>query len=184
MSNNYFNFRLPDFQEKYGSDWDDFIGEIDDIIDEVYSDTFDLYRLSDIDRMKNTVVNILVNVYKIATISGETSRQLRVKLRSFPSIYANKGLAIIYIEIAEGITGIAGELYTADILEGWLWDTSTFPIRFGDSDQDKFIILFDVKTTDNTELDSIQELLRDKTVKPAFYQMFLIDSSYNILRTI
>ena len=87
-----------------------------------------------------------------------------------------------------GVTGITGILYAGtDYVNRWdvsRWQDTTPAIDLirWPSDNPHFVIYFDVKTLDNGELDQIVDLLRDASVLPAFYQILLIDSDFNILR--
>ncbi len=178
--NNFLNFRLPDFQNKYGSDWNDFIDLMEEIYDEIYVDTVDLYSLSNIDKMRDEIVIILLSLFKIETTLLDTKGTRKNKLREFVNVYRKKGLAEIYLDVGESVTGLIGNLYTAKEKGGWVIGEDIIPLRL-ESEQDLFIILYDAKTVDAGEIDIIVSMLRDKYLYPAFYKMYIVDSSLNVL---
>ena len=47
-----------------------------------------------------------------------------------------------------------------------------------------FYVFIDVKTTDSDLLDEIVSIYREGYLLPAFYKIYLIDSDFNILRTV
>ena len=183
MSNLFYNYNIPTFQNKYGDDWDGFQTVMDDNWDYAFQKAWEFYHLIDINRMLNRVVEYQLDLRSIDFSSSDTVLTKRINLRNFVNKYINKGLASIYIDIAFGVTGLDGDLYLDYSLNGWEWDTSEWNFSW-QADESLFIVLFDVKTTDSGELDEIQLLLQDESVKPAYYKIILIDSSFNILRAI
>lgn len=193
MSNNFFNFKLPEFYEKYGSDWSDFITTMDDNTDHVFDKVWQLYWLNDINLWTEKVTEHYLDTYKIDYDSSDTFQSKKSKFKTGVTKFKDKALASIYIEAAQDITGIAGDLYSGYSSSSWVWSESfigdsstaiqTDEIMFGGGTA-QFRIYFDVKTTDSGELDLIQDMLEDEVLRPAFYDMYLIDSSFNILRTI
>jgi hypothetical protein len=116
--------------------------------------------------------------------TGDTISVKRYKLRSFVKNFTRKGLADTYLDIAESVTGIRGSIgYSTS---GWVWDESDWETGEwgGIASSSIYNIFFNVKTSDETELDRIESLLREKSNRPAFYQLILINDDQNILRTI
>jgi hypothetical protein len=183
VSNQFYNFRIPDFQDKYGDDWDGFQAVIDDNWDYVFKKAWELYHLVDLNRMPVRVVEYQMNLRSIDFSYSDTAVTKKVNLRNFVNKYVNKGLASVYLDIAEGVTGSVGDLYLDWDRSGFDWDVDHWDFTWQDEGS-KFIILFDVKTTDSGELDEIQALLQDESVKPAYYKIVLVDSDFNILRSI
>ena len=190
--NNYFNFQIPYFNDRYGEDWDSFKTIVDDNVDYAYAKVEGLYWLNDIDRTTVRAVEKALQALKIPFDATDTVAAKKAKLKTFVSKYADKGLAQPYIDLAYAVTGLAGEFTMEWERGGWIWGEASWYDGV-DADEDtitwgasvsQFVVYFDVKTTDNNELDLIQSLLRDKSMKPAFYQIYLTDSSFNILRTI
>jgi len=186
------NFKLPDLLENYGQDWSDFLDITTENNDYNFNKIWELYYLVDIDRMPLQVLESLLRNLKINYDAADSFQIKKILLRSHAGKYINKGLDIIYIEAAKSITGLDGVLHNFDSVGYMEWGQSIWPDTSSPSIDDwvwaemddLYIIYFDVKTLDNDELDDIQRLLQDETLKPAFYKMYLIDSNFIILRTI
>jgi hypothetical protein len=178
--------------EKYGEDWDDFRTIVDDNVDYVMNKTYQLYWLNNVDYMGVREVEKALLSMKIGTSSSETLPYKKEKLRKFLTIFANKGTADIYLDFAESVAGARGDIYMGYNLGVWRWGTSRWGIPGAPTVNDlrwtlqyaRFYVLIDVKTTDSSELDQITSIFRESYLLPAFYQIYLIDSSFNILRTI
>lgn len=193
--NNFFNFTIPEFYLRYGEDWEDFEDIVEDNVDYVYAKLLGLYWLIDIDR---TPVRALEKVLRALKITYQIADSVSVKkalLRQYVTKYADKGLGQQYLDLAEAVTGIVGEFYVDYERGGWTWGEASWHDGATESEDDitwgaetgLFVIYFDVKTSDSDELDQIQVLLQDKTMSPAFYQIYLIDydaTGFTILRTI
>ncbi len=191
MANNYFNFTLPTFMVQYGSDWIDFQTIVDDNVDNVMSKTYQLYWLNDPNNFTTRVSELVLDSLGISYSTTDTLLTKKIKIRTFLTKYANKGLADTYLEIGEDIVGTTGTIYTSLEDLNWLWGNSrwgstgsTFLNSIKWNNQPRFFIYIDVNTTDNDELDQIQLLMQEDSMLPAFYKIFLIDSSFNILRSI
>lgn len=192
MSNCCWNFKLPVYCEKYGTDWTNFLSIVEENgYDHTIKKIWELYWLVQIDKMSEKIVQIYIDLLKIPYASTDDLKTKKLRLRTFVSKQADKALEDIYLDIGEGIVGIRGNLYLEDNLV-WRWDSGRW---YGGTDRlqqflrwpssnPKFVVYFDCKTLDSTELDQIQELLRDDNILPAFYKMYLVDDNFNILRTI
>ena len=183
MSNLFYNFRIPAFQDKYGTDWSGFLSVMSDNWDYSFQKAMEFYHLVDLNRMPVRVVEHQMNTRAINFSASDTALTKKINLRNFVNKYVNKGLASIYLDIAEGVIGLVGDLYLDWDQDGWEWGSSEWEMSW-QADESKFIVLFDVKTTDSGKLDEIQALLRDESVLPAWYKIILIDSDFNILRSI
>lgn len=192
MSNEYFNIEIPEFNQKYGTDWTSFETITDDNVDYLIGKTIDLYKLIDITRMSSKVVELWLNTLKIYYDDTDTLATKKLKLRYYNSQYSNKSLDEIYLDLAEGIVGTRGDIYSGFDLGAFIWDSSAWYDGSGYEDTDirwtslgsQFEIYIDVKTVVSAELDQIELLYSQPSMKPAFYLVYLIDSSFNILRTV
>lgn len=191
--NNYFNFNIPYFNQEYGEDWDNFKSIIDDNVDYLMEKTFHLYWLNDPNLWTEKITETQLDLYKIPYNSDDTFLTKKAKFYTGITRFKNKGLASIYIDAAADIVGVDGDIYSGSETSSWIWGESfwgdaTTPFNAGEmawgASVSQFYIYFDVKTTDSGELDEIELVLEDDMLLPAFYQMFLIDSSFTILRTI
>lgn len=189
--NNDYNFKIPVYNADYGKDWNNFLDIIEENIDHSFEKTWSLYHLQDIDRMPNRVIEILLDVFGILYNADDSTQVKRLLLRNNIAKYINKGLASLYLEVGESITGLVGGLYNYKTIGYFEWDKSSWYGNAPDSDDivwgnsgNLWYVYFDVKTTDSNKLDDIQRLLQETPMKPAFYTIYLIDSSWNILRTI
>ena len=183
MSNNYFNFKIPSFNEEYGEDWEDFKTIVDDNVDHIISKTIDLYKLRDPSRMPIIALEKALQLRGIDFDSSDSVATKKYKLRKFNPTFRDKGLGDPYLDLAENITGTRGWIIWFNIGATWgvdAWGDG----RWGGNSENKFIILFNVKTTNSDELDTIVSLLQSKTMLPAFYKIFLIDDDYNTLREV
>ncbi len=191
--NNHFNFEIPYFNREYGSDWDSFNDIVEDNVDYLMRKTWQLFWLTDINTMPLRIVEIYLGILNISYSATDTLQEKKIKLRYFMSQYANKGMADIYLDIAEIITGQRGIICTGYDVGIWEWGVSTWSSGGTDhednciiwgGDQAAFEIYIDVKSTDDTELDMIKNLYLQPHLRPAFHKIFLIDPDFNILRVI
>lgn len=173
--NNYHNFHMPEFQTKYGSDWDGFIEEINDLYDYIFQNIFDLYRLSQLDRMSNRVVKANLDVMDIRYKTTDTNKYKKEKLRSYPEINYNKGLRQIYNDLIKIITGTDSIFLSSFGEKRWgvqRWDAK----RWTEAGY-QFSIYIDVLTSVVAKIDAIEIALKNKEVKPAFYVLYIFDST-------
>ena len=190
MSNLFFNFELPEFMEKYGEDWDNFTDEMETQWDHTFQKTWELYHLMDINKVSARVLQFHLDAGGVTFSETDTVALKKYKLRTWVTRHKKKGLDEVYLDLAEEVTGITGVLYSGiDFVFRWgvnRWKGSTLSVDLfrWSGPNPQFQIYFDVKTVDAGELDQIENLLLEDTMLPAFYQIFLIDSSFNILRTI
>lgn len=197
MSNNYFNFKIPFFNTEYGVDWTNLQTIVNDNVDYLMGKTYQLYWLDDPNyystRVTEKVSDSLFLLYNHIT---ETSVK-KFNIRKFLTTFANKGLKDTYLDIQENIVGIRGDVYARSVI-GWKHHTTTTdnPNRWGSTGSTfagafrwsvappQFEILIDVMTLDNGLLDQIEEQYRRPELLPAFYTIYLVDSSFTFLRRI
>jgi len=182
MSNNWFNFKLPEFYEKYGSDWDDFSDIIEDNTDYAFLKTWQLYHIIDITRMPLRVTEWWLDLLRIGYDEDDTLTTKKAKLRFFANKYANKGLAEIYIDVAREVSGVDGS-FRLPSGDAWTWGSAR-PAHWSGSIDSRHMVWFEPGTSDSDELDAIQALFQSKEMRPAFYKMYLVDSGDTILREI
>jgi len=182
--NNYFNFKIPDFQQKYGEDWNDFLSVVDDNVDNIINKTIQLYWLKDPSRMTLLALEASLDLRGITYTTNDSTATKKFKLRQFNPTFRDKGLADPYLDLAENITGVRGSLSYYNLYSVWdgsgvLWDGDS--TRWDGDGEGIFVILFNIKTTDPDQINTILTLLKEKTMKPAFYYLILIDDDYNTL---
>lgn len=190
--NNYYNFILPYFNEQFGSDWTAFKTIVDDNVDYVMNKTYELYWLKDITRMPVMATEIAIKLRGIETDGSESIAIKKAKLRNFNKDFKSKGMQDTYLDYQELIVGARGNIYNGYVFGTFVWGISTWAIagfpestdRIWSADETKFDIYIDCKTLDSGELDEIQAIFRQSFLLPAFYQIYLVDSDFNILRTV
>lgn len=190
MSNNFFNFNLPAIIEKYSDDWDDFKTEMQENFDYYFALVWNLYTLRSINKMTSRLVQRFMDLRQISYTDSDTLSEKKYKIRHHVSKLADKGLADVYLDAAEDIVGTRGVLYNGVNLF-WRWNYSVWPDS-GDNvlyikwpnENPAFTIFFDVKTSDSDTLDQLVDLLREDSMLPGFYKMYLVDSTFTILRVI
>ncbi len=207
--NNFFNFKIAEFNERYGTDWEDFKLIIDDYTDYHFQKIWELYHLDDINRMSEGIVNQLLKFMEISYSRVESLAEKKLKLRKNISRNKEKGFASQYLEELTGLVGAGAKIYSGYDLGAWRWmsaekntphvpgarwvDPEEFDqegdldfIRFP-TEKEHFKIYFDVKTIDDSQLDLIVQKLRASALMPAFYNIYLIsiaDGRINILKEI
>ena len=190
--NKFYNIRYPEFINKYGEDWSGFKSIVDRAVDIIIEAIFQIRNEHNINTMSERVVDIHMRVRGITIDSSDTLLDKKIKLRTFVSKHQKKGLDVIYLDIAEEIVGTRGVIYLESAVGGRIWGQSVWPDPLSaqpnemswTSDGYLFRVYIDVKTLDNGELDNIKRLYLDPTVRPSYYKIFLIDSDFNILRTV
>jgi len=190
--NHWFNFNLPYFNEQFGTDWDDFVAIIDDNVDYVMGKTYDLYKLRDISMMPLMATEMALKLRNIDTEPDELLSVKKSKLRRFNTDFKSKGMQDTYLNYQELVAGIRGVIYNGYVFGNFVWDTSHWPVTGAPDGYDivwatgdaKFDIYIDCKTLNSDELDEIVMIFQQSFLLPAFYNIYLIDSSFNILRTV
>lgn len=190
--NNYFNFTLPAFNQEYGEDWTNFTTIVDDQVDYMVEKVISLYWLNDITMTPIIAAEYIMRLLGIPIIASDTLAVKKYKIRKFNTNARAKATADIYLDYAENIVGVRGVIYNGVDLGSFIHGVSSWPDPSNPDTDDwvwnseltKFKIYIDVKTVITEELDAIQDLYRQDHLLPAFYQIYLIDSSFNILRTI
>lgn len=193
MSNNYFNFNIPEFHDKQGKDWSSFTTIVNSEVDTLIKKITELYWLNDINFMSTPQIEAVMNALKLSYESTDTLQMKKIKLRSFVSKYKNKSLEDTYLDPQESIVGTRGVIYDGNATGSFKWGSS----KWGSSATEdvikwtetgpQFSIYVDVKTSDSTMLDQIQDIYQDPSMIPAFYQIYLIDfdsTQFDKLRTI
>lgn len=156
-------FRLPTFQKDKGEDWGPFLSIIQ--TEELYlkQKTLELYKKRNISTMQFPYINHELEQWKIQykeTDSIGTKKRLR---RDLNRRLAQKGDADIYLDIQESIVGTRGQFYSFSDFQNI---------------SDKYVLnnhlFLDIKTNDPVKVARILELFRDKELRPAFYQIYLV----------
>jgi hypothetical protein len=190
--NNWFNFSIPYFNSQFGEDWEDFNDIVEENVDYVMNKTYELYWLQDVSRMPLLAIEKALRVRGIETWPTEDIQSKRLKIRTFATNFNRKATGELYLDYAEAIVGIRGEIYGAYEFGESVWDMMIWPIPGTPDDADRvwetpaiiFEIYIDVKTTDSDLLDAIVDEYRQKFLLPAFYQIYLVDEDMTILRTV
>lgn len=190
--NSWYEFKIPYFNEQFGSDWTSFITIVDDNVDYVMNKTYDLYKLRDVATMPVLALEMALKLRDIETWPTEDLRSKKLKVRKFATASQSKGTKDLYLDYAEAIVGIRGSAYNGYALGESDWGVMAWPTPGSPDASDRvwstptimFDIYIDVKTTDSDLLDEIVLTYRQKFLLPAFYQIYLVDSSLNILRTV
>jgi hypothetical protein len=187
LSNNYFNYTIPTFNLESGQDWQDYKDIIDDWVDHYISKIIQLYNFRQPDKIPLIALELSLKLRGIKINTADPVNVKRFKYRNFNTSFKGKALGDIYLDIAESVTGIRGSItYSTEGLEWGTWEWSPG----GDNEwgglnaSSIYNIFFNVKTTDEAELDIIYDLLMNRTYRPAFYQLILIDDDQNVLRVI
>jgi len=189
--NKFYNIKYPEFIEKYGSDWTAFKTNINSWIDDSISKIFKIRREENINTASNRAIELKLRTRGIAIDPLDSLLDKKIKLRQFVRKYQDKGLQATYLDPIEEIVGIRGVIYSGRKIKTWKWNTSKWQKQSSTSANDimwsisapSFTIYIDVKTTNATLLDQIERLIRNELL-PAYYEIYLIDSSFNVLRVI
>ena len=190
--NNYFNFEIPFFNSQFGQDWDSFNTIVESNNDYLFNKTYDLYKLRDINRMPILALDIALDLRNIETDATEALNIKKQKLRWFNKDFKSKSMKDTYLDYQETVVGTRGEIYNGYVFGTSVWGLSSWSISGAPEDTDriwsstdtKFDIYINTKTTDSGLLDELVEIYRESYLKPAFYNLFLIDDDFNILRTV
>lgn len=190
--NNWFNFKIPFFNEQFGQDWSDFLTIVESNTDNVMNKTFDLYKIHDVSMKPIRALELSLELRGIKTETTESVNIKRQKLRSYNKDFKSKGMKEVYLDYQEAVVGTRGEIYNGYIVGTFVWDMSNWAVigseeptdRIWSTEETKFLIYIDCKTTDSGLLDELVAIYRQAFLLPAFYQIYLVDSSLNILRTV
>ena len=192
--NNFYNIKYPEFMIKYGKDWDSFKTILNETVDHYFAKAWALYNYRNINTTQQRALEWMLILRKILFDGSDTFLTKKVKLRTFVSQYRKKGLAEIYLDIQERVVGTRGFIVSGRSLGVWRWGYSRWrnPAIPGRKATDirwsltgsQFEIYINCMTTDDEQLDQITKLYRQDSVKPAFYQIYLVDDNYSILRII
>jgi hypothetical protein len=190
--NNWFNFQIPFFNEQFGTDWDSFKTIVDSNVDNIMCKTFDLYKIHDVTMKPVRALELSLNLRGIVSEPLETVNIKRQKLRSYNKDFRSKSMKDTYLDYQESIVGIRGEIYNGYTVGTFVWNISNWHTEGGfestdriwSTEETKFNIYINCKTTDSNLLDEILLIYRQSFLLPAFYQVFLVDDELNILRTV
>jgi len=156
-------FKLPNFQEEKGSDWQPFKDIISNEEDYLKESINNLYKKRNVSTMQFPYINYELERWDIEYNDSDTIQTKKSLRRDMNRRYAQKGLADIYLSIQEGVVGIRGAFYTFSEIEGIT---------------DKYILnnhlFLDIKTNDPLKATQILDLFRKKEIQPGFYQIYLI----------
>ena len=190
--NNWFNFQKPYFNELYGSDWDSFDTIVEDNVDYLYQQNWRLYWLRDITLMRPQPLESALRLRGIKYDETTSTKIKKRNLRKFNTANKEKGMEDFYLDYQESVVGTRGAIYSGYELGSFVWDSSCWPISGTPESCDWvwtttdaiFDIYIDCKTTNSDLLDELVEIYRQDFLLPAFYQIYLIDSDFTILRTV
>lgn len=191
MSNDFFNIKIPNFQEKYGEDWAQWKSIVEEFNDYLFQKTWELYFLNDLNRISERALEFLLDSLRVHYDANDTLLTKKLKLRTYVSQYENKALSQVYLDIQEAIVGTRGVIYSGYEVGVWRWGVSRWKgsgtsgtnIRWAVNGA-QFEIYINVKTSDSTLLDQIQAMYRRPSLKPAFYKIYLVDDNFVTLRTV
>jgi sugar lactone lactonase YvrE len=126
MSNKFFNFTIPSFNQKYGSDWTDFNTITEDNFDYIFRKTWELYYYNDVNTLSNNGAEAILTLLKIPFDETDTLQTKKLKIRKFVVIGKEKSLEDQYLDIQEEIVGTRGIIHTGLDAGGWRWGNNTW----------------------------------------------------------
>ena len=191
--NNFFNFQTPYFNQQFGSDWDDFNDITEENVDYIMNKTWQLYWLRRIDTMPVMALEQALRLRAIEVEAADSIALKKYKLRKFNTSFKEKGTADFYLDYQEEIVGTRGVIYSGLYFGASIWGSSSWAISGGTpsgtelvwaTTYSPFHIYIDVKTTDSALLDELVAVYSQTFLRPAFYQIYLVDSTFTILRSI
>jgi hypothetical protein len=193
--NNYFNFIIPEFNQRYGVDWEDFTEIIDYEVDNVMNKTYQLYWLREVDKMPLLALELSMKLRGITVFSDETIQQKRLRVRSFNTDFKRKATEDIYLDYAEEIFGERGDTYPGYLISNRVWGTSHWPIPSSPDSDDMiwsglsshftvYVMPKPSGTASDADLDELVATYQEPFLLPAFYKIFLIDNNYQIVRSV
>ena len=191
--NNFFNFQAPYFNQQFGSDWDDFNDITEENVDYIMNKTWQLYWLRRIDTMPVMALEQALRLRAIEVEAADSIALKKYKLRKFNTSFKEKGTADFYLDYQEEIVGTRGVIYSGLYFGASIWGSSSWAISGGTpsgtelvwaTTYSPFHIYIDVKTADSALLDELVAVYSQTFLRPAFYQIYLVDSTFTILRSI
>lgn len=191
--NNFFNFQIPFFNSQMGSDWDDFNDITEENVDYIMNKTWQLYWLRRIDTMPVMALEQALRLRAVEVDATDSIALKKYKLRKFNTSFKEKGTADFYLDYQEEIVGTRGVIYSGLYFGASIWGSSSWAISGGTSSGTELVwattyspfhIFIDVKTTDSALLDELVAVYSQTFLRPAFYQIYLVDSTFTILRSI
>lgn len=177
MSNYYYNFELPEFMKKYGTDWEDFLDIMEDTIDHLFEKAYTLYNLNEINRMSDRIVRIWIDVLNVIYTDADSAVTKRKRLRSFAQKYVNKGLSVLYEAEIEDVTGITPTFTSGLNVGSMRWGTRVWGTQLWAGVPPYYVIIIDIGTSQPDLVTEVEDRLNEKTLKPAFYQLIIINES-------
>lgn len=191
--NNFYNFQTPYFNQQFGSDWNDFDDITEENVDYIMNKTWQIYWLRRIDTMPVMALEQALRLRAIEVEVADSIALKKYKLRKFNTSFKEKGTADFYLDYQEKIVGTRGVIYSGLYFGASIWGSSSWVISGGTpsgtelvwaTTYSPFHIYIDVKTTDGTLLDELVAVYSQTFLRPAFYQIYLVDSTFKILRSI
>lgn len=188
--NNFFNFNIPYFCDKYGNDWSDFTTITDENVDYSIGKIWDLYKLADPNFFTTPVAELVGRSLDLSFDTTDTLKTKKYRIRKFLTMFKDKGTDAFYLDPQESIVGTRGVIYSSLDYGSWIWEESTWGDTDGaenilwSGDDAQFFVYIDCKTTDNDLLDQIVDAYSAEYMLPAFYKIYLIDSNFEILRSV
>lgn len=192
MANKFFNPKFPEFITKFGKDWTSFRTLFDSWVDDIVDKIFRIRHEKSINNGSLKSIERQMRSKGITIDATDTLLDKKIKLRQFVKKHQKKGMEETYLDPIQEIVGIRGVIYSGRDVRTWKWNFSRWRRTDAvESNTDiiwsisvpRFVIYIDVKTTDSGLLDEIQQLLEGE-LRPAYYTIKLIDSNFNVLRTI
>jgi len=190
---NKISVSIPDFQKDYGADWTAFLTIWQSLEDSAIKASWDLYRMVDIDMMPVEVVEICLEVEEIPYDADDSKRVKAATLRTYPDVFRRKALATLYRNACKEVTGLIPEVKNAKKLGGERYDYSRCG-EYGDEGNDiarygmeigqrEIYIVLPSEITSDQMIDLLT-MYRKKWLRPAFYDLFIVDKFYNIMETV
>ncbi len=161
-------------------------------MDFYFRKVWELYYYNNINTISERAIEQILKLLKIQFSATDNLTTKKIKLRYFVGQYRKKGLADIYLDLQEAVVGTRGFIVSGQSLGVWRWGFSRWHGPSGIQAADirwslagsQFEIYINCMTLDDDLLDQIVSLYRADSVIPAFYQIYLVDDNYVILRTI
>jgi hypothetical protein len=185
--NNYFDYKIPTFLLENGSDWKYFKDIMEEYVDTLFAKVMEMYWFRQPDKIPLIALEKSLNLRNIKFNASDSVNLKRFRYRNFNTSFKGKALVDMYLDLAEAITGVRGIIgySTEGLVWGtWAWSPGEKNEWGGITSASVYNIYFNIKTTDPAEIELVYNALMEKTYRPAFYQLILIDDDQNILRVV
>lgn len=186
------NVAIPDFQRDYG-DWEEFLSIWQAHEDDAIKTSWDLYSMVDIDTMPVDVVEICLKIERIPYNIDDSERVKKTTLRTYPEVFKRKSLDTLYKDVCKQITGLTPDIRNSKKLGGERYNYSRCG-EFGDTGndisqygapigkKDVYIVLATDITSD--QLHDLVRMYRMTWVRPAFYDLYIVNKMYQIIEVV